>query len=120
MLLHDCPGSPNCAQSYKKDGIFVSPLIVSEDPVKRKEAWMKLKMIIKSMPRATLINETDNYLKFEFRSKFFEFVDDVEFLLDEDENHIHMRSASRSGYYDFGVNKRRLEKITAEFIQRSD
>lgn len=49
------------------------------------------------------------------RSALFRFADDVEFFLDEGTSTIHMRSASRVGYSDFGVNRRRVEEIRTRF-----
>ena len=57
----------------------------------------------------------DNYLHFEFRSAFFGFVDDVEFLIDPEDHIIHFRSASRAGYSDLGVNRRRMEQLRKAF-----
>jgi uncharacterized protein (DUF1499 family) len=56
-----------------------------------------------------------NYIHAEFRSRLFGFVDDVEFSFDEDPKTVHLRSASRTGYYDFGVNRKRMERIRAQF-----
>jgi uncharacterized protein (DUF1499 family) len=55
------------------------------------------------------------YLHAEFRSALFGFVDDVEFRMDETAGRIDVRSASRTGYFDFGVNRRRVEEIRARF-----
>jgi len=35
----------------------------------------------------------------------------VEFRIDEAAGVVHVRSASRKGYWDFGVNRRRVETI---------
>lgn len=75
----------------------------------------KLLSIIESMPAAKIAEHEGNYLRVEFTSAVFSFIDDVEFEFNEREKLIHFRSASRSGYYDFGVNKRRMERITKEF-----
>ena len=61
------------------------------------------------MPGATVIEEKPNYLYAEFRTKLLGFVDDVEFLLGD--GVIHVRSASRLGRRDFGVNRRRIESL---------
>lgn len=63
------------------------------------------------MPRTKLVDEDESYLHFEFTSLLLRFVDDVEFLFDEKIGTIHFRSASRIGYGDFGVNRRRMEEI---------
>jgi uncharacterized protein (DUF1499 family) len=55
--------------------------------------------------------EDDTYLHYEFTSLLLRFVDDVEFLFDDETRTIHFRSASRTGYGDFGVNRSRMEDI---------
>ena len=61
------------------------------------------------------MEDTGAYLHVEFTSAIFRFVDDVEFLFDAGSGTIHMRSASRAGYSDFGVNRRRMEAIRSQF-----
>ena len=68
--------------------------------------------VVQSMPRTEIIKQTDKYLHVEFRSPVFRFTDDVEFLLDESAKRVHFRSASRVGYSDLGVNRKRMERIT--------
>ena len=63
------------------------------------------------MPRTKLVEEEDAYLHYEFTSLLLRFVDDVEFVLDDETKTIHFRSASRTGYGDFGVNRQRMEEI---------
>ena len=63
------------------------------------------------MERTTIIEETDNYLYAEFKSKLMGFVDDVEFYRDPAANVVHVRSASRLGKSDAGVNRQRVEEI---------
>jgi len=67
------------------------------------------------MKGARIAEEETGYLHEEFRSALFGFVDDVEFRMDEPAGRIDVRSASRTGYYDFGVNRRRVEEIRARF-----
>jgi uncharacterized protein (DUF1499 family) len=102
-----CPGSPNCVNSQSQDAQSqIEPL--------RAMAIADLKKIIESMERVTIIQETDNYLYAEFKSKLMGYVDDVEFYLDPGENVIHVRSASRLGKSDLGVNRKRIEEIRAK------
>ena len=56
-----------------------------------------------------------NYISSESKTKVFGFIDDVEFFFSPDKPVIHLRSASRKGYYDFGVNRRRIEGIRKLF-----
>ena len=68
--------------------------------------------------RTRIVVEGRRYLRAEARSALFRFVDDVELLADEDAGLIHFRSSSRVGRSDFGVNRRRLRRITALIRQR--
>jgi uncharacterized protein (DUF1499 family) len=70
-----------------------------------------LKRVIAGLPRTKLVQEEDAYLHYEFTSLLLRFVDDVEFLFEDETKTIHFRSASRTGYGDFGVNRRRMEDI---------
>jgi uncharacterized protein (DUF1499 family) len=79
------------------------------------DARKRLVGIVRALPRVTVVEDTGNYLKVEVRSALFSFVDDVEFEFDDAAKLIHFRSASRVGYYDFGVNRRRMETIIREF-----
>ena len=74
-------------------------------------AWKKLRAIIAAFKGAKIIAEHENYLYAEFSSGMFGFVDDVEFALNEKENLIQVRSASRLGVDDLGVNRKRIETI---------
>lgn len=79
------------------------------------DARQRLLGIVRALPRVSVIEDSGNYLKVEVRSAFFSFVDEMEFEFDDAAKLIHFRSASRFGYYDFGVNRRRMETIIREF-----
>jgi uncharacterized protein (DUF1499 family) len=102
--LAACPGTPNCVNSQSDNAQSKIALL---PPV----AIAQLRNAIEGMERAKIIEETDNYLYAEFTSKLMGFVDDVEFYLDNHENVIHVRSASRLGRSDLGVNRQRIETI---------
>ena len=107
--LADCPKSPNCVSSQSSDPEHaVAPLTYTGTA---SAAMSDLKKIIAGMKRAVVISETNMYLHVEFTSAVFRFVDDVEFFADDTEKQIHVRSASRIGYSDFGVNRGRVGKI---------
>ena len=67
------------------------------------------------MSRTQIISETSNYLYAEFTTKIMGYVDDVEFWIDENAKVIHVRSASRLGKSDLGVNRTRVEEIRSQF-----
>ena len=80
-------------------------------------AYQKLVTLIASQQRARIVVKEANYLRAEFKSAILRFVDDVEFLFSADQPVIDVRSASRVGYYDFGVNRRRIEYIRNRWNQ---
>ena len=109
--LAPCPSSPNCVSSQSTDKVHaVEPLTYSSSTP---EAIADLKKIILQMERTKIITETSNYLHTEFASALWRFVDDVEFFFDDHAKLIQVRPASRLGYSDFGVNRKRVEAIRA-------
>jgi uncharacterized protein (DUF1499 family) len=114
--LTPCPASPNCVSSQAADDAHsIEPLRISGDAAR---ALQDLRRIIEAMPRVRIVRATDTELHAEFTSRLFRFVDDVDCLLDAPAGVIHIRSASRTGYSDLGVNRRRVEAIRAAFAGR--
>ncbi len=111
--LAPCPESPNCVSSMAGDEAhFIEPLSYTGSA---EEARERLIETVKSMKRTKIVAEDENYIHAEFTSAIFRFVDDVEFLFDRDANRIHVRSASRVGHSDLGVNRKRVEEIRNKF-----
>ena len=107
--LAPCPSTPNCVSSQSVDKEHaIEPLAYTGDA---KEAMSRLAKIVREMPRTQIIGEKDDYLYAEFTSLIFRFVDDVEFFPDDSAKRIHVRSASRLGKSDLGVNRKRVEAI---------
>lgn len=112
--LAPCPNSPNCVCSQSSDPTHqIAPLTFTTTPEK---AIAFLKKIIQSLPRTKIMTESEDYLYAEFKSALMGFVDDVEFYLDPKNKVIQVRSASRLGQSDLGVNRQRIETIRAKFI----
>jgi uncharacterized protein (DUF1499 family) len=82
-----------------------------------KDAFTKLTALVSRFEGANIVTQEDAYLYAEFQTKLLKFTDDVEFVLDEPEGLIQMRSASRLGRKDLGANRARLEEIRARFNQ---
>jgi len=70
------------------------------------------------MEGASIIRQEANYLYAEYRTRLMRFVDDVEFVFDEKAGLIHVRSASRLGRRDFGVNRARVEALRSRIEGR--
>ncbi len=108
--LKPCPSSPNCVstQTQQKDK-KMDPIPFELD---HQEVKKVIKDVVKSLPRTELRSESTHYLHYTFKSKIFGFIDDVEFLIDGAQKLIHFRSASRTGYSDLGVNKKRMTELS--------
>jgi len=113
-----CPDSPNCVSTVADpdDNVHYMAPLTYQGAVT--DVHAKLLAIIEKLPRTTVIEQRTNYLHVEFRSLIFRFVDDVEFYIDENAGLVHFRSASRLGYSDLGVNRKRMEKI-GELLRKS-
>jgi uncharacterized protein (DUF1499 family) len=107
--LTDCPASQNCVLSVGADAKHaIDPITYHVDRNKARETLLKVLTVV---PRTSVIEQTDNYIHATSKSRIFKFVDDVEFYFPPNENVIHVRSASRVGESDLGVNRRRVEQI---------
>jgi uncharacterized protein (DUF1499 family) len=107
--LAPCGDQPNCVGSQGTDpGHQIEPLHIKGT---MKEARRQVLDLLTSLPRTRLVTQRPDYLHVEFKSFVFGFVDDVEFQFVEGGNIIHVRSASRLGHSDLGVNRRRVEMI---------
>lgn len=111
--LAPCDSGPHCVSSETSDkDRHVAPLTYSNS---RTIALLRLEEIINGMEGAKIIKQAPNYIYATYTSAVFGFVDDVEFVLPADSHEIQLRSSSRIGYYDFGVNHARVEAIRKRF-----
>ena len=114
--LGACPNSPNCISSLENDDKHYLDAI--EYSITKEQAKEIIIEIVKEEKNSEIITVEDNYIHVIFKSGVFKFIDDLEFVFSENENTINFRSAARSGYSDFGVNRKRLERIKKEFYLR--
>ena len=107
--LAPCPSSPNCVSSRSADARHrVEPLSLAGNV---DAGWLALKEQVAALPRTRIVEQSPLYVRAECRSALFGFVDDLELLLDREAARIQVRSASRTGYGDMGVNRRRIEEL---------
>lgn len=90
----------------------IAPLPLHGDPATELQ---RLAQIVAAQPGARIVKQEDHYLYAEFSSRWLGFVDDVEFWAAPAEGVIHVRSASRMGRRDFGVNRARIEALRSAF-----
>jgi uncharacterized protein (DUF1499 family) len=115
--LRACPKSPNCVSSESDSpSSRVEPLTFQGPPEK---AWSDLKETIRELG-GKIQEEHDGFLWATFTSRVFRFVDDVEFRMVSAHGMIHVRSGSRVGYSDLGVNRRRVKKMRTLFNRKRD
>jgi len=113
--LPPCPSSPNCVSSQATDADHaIAPFKIVGNI---EEAWTALKKALISQSRTVITDETGNALHAQATSLVFRFVDDIDAILDTDARLIHIRSASRTGYGDFGVNRKRVEMLRSQLQQ---
>jgi uncharacterized protein (DUF1499 family) len=112
--LATCPDKPNCVCSefVKDEAHYIEPLDYSGSS--SKEAMGKLSQVIEDLGGEVVVSK-DGYIAATFTSSIFGFVDDVECRLDASAERIQIRSASREGYSDLGVNRKRAEALTRAF-----
>jgi uncharacterized protein (DUF1499 family) len=82
------------------------------------DAWRAAREAVASLPRTRIVSETSEYLHAESTSRIFRFVDDLELQLRPAEGKIAVRSASRVGHGDMGVNRERVETLRSELLRR--
>ena len=110
-LLSPCPKAPHCVSTQsEKPGQKLEPLLFSSDLRTVHDALLRE---IKKMKRTRILVDQPNYIHAEIRTALLRFADDLEIFIDEDRNRVHFRSSSRYGYYDFGVNRKRVEALKA-------
>lgn len=111
--LRPCPGTPNCVRS--EAGTAADAAVAPFAAPGGAADFARLVSVAAAMPRAAVVTRTDSFAHLEFTSRLMRFVDDVEFRLDSAARQIHVRSASRLGRSDLGVNRKRVEELRARY-----
>lgn len=114
--LSACPSSPNCVCSDETGTSHeIEPLRLAIQPA---DAWPLVAEAVRDLPRTRIVSNSSDYIHAECASNLLGFVDDLELHLRADEKNIAVRSASRLGYSDFGVNRRRVETLRSALRER--
>jgi len=112
-LLLRCPSTCSCVSSIERHPYRKIKSLPTESNL---ESLLMIRDIVQDMPGSRIDTISQRYLHAQFRSRWFGFVDDVHIVLNE--GRIDVRSKSRFGYYDFGVNRRRVERISRCLLSR--
>ncbi len=111
-LLRPCPGTPNCVSSEKsKNSGKIAPFTYTGSG---KEAWSRLNIAVEKSGGVVKASD-ETYLRAIYTSRIFRFVDDMEFRLDPEKQIIHVRSGSRVGKSDLGVNRKNVENVREKY-----
>jgi uncharacterized protein (DUF1499 family) len=110
--------SPNSVSSQadlwpdavQKDYARIAPIAVQGDG---KATIARIAKVVEDLPGSHVVEQRDDYLYAQFTTPLMRFVDDVEFWFDPADGVVQVRSASRVGRKDFGVNRSRVENIRA-------
>jgi len=112
--LAPCPDKPNCvsSQADKSSDHYVEPLEAGDSVL---SSIRKVTETLDAMERVSWSQKGPNHIHAEFTSSLFGFVDDVDLMV-EDDGTVHVRSASRTGYWDMGVNRKRVEALREQLV----
>lgn len=112
--LPPCPDRPNC--------VSTEPTSAKQrmDPIpfdgSAEFAQARLCRAIEEMPGGSIDRRDPGYVHALFTSRLLGFVDDVDLVIDETAGVIRFRSASRSGHWDLGANRRRMNELRNRFL----
>lgn len=116
--LKPCPSRPSCVSSVDSDDRHgVAPLRPGEG-VSLDQLWQGIADEMSAAPGTTLKTERANYRHYVKISRWVKFRDDIEFYKDEAAGVVQVRSASRVGYYDFDVNRDRVESLRGKLAEK--
>ncbi|HIF9445066.1 TPA: DUF1499 domain-containing protein [Photobacterium damselae] len=114
QINYPCNDKPNCVSSIdKRPEHHVDPFLLTSQGLSN---WQSIKAIALTLPGSKLIKETPNYLHITCSSQFLGFIDDLE--IQQKNDHLDVRSASRVGYYDFNVNRNRVELLEKKLLKQ--
>jgi uncharacterized protein (DUF1499 family) len=112
----DCPDTPNCVSSLAKNPKYrVEPFRLKKEP---KSSWDIVKETVGSLPRTKIVSANSNDIQAECTSMIFRFTDDLLLHLTPADGIIHIRSSSRTGYLDLGVNRDRIESLRKKLQEK--
>jgi uncharacterized protein (DUF1499 family) len=103
--------TPNCVSSQADPADaehYIAPIAFKGGAA---EAMAAARKAIEGMRGSSVIRQEGNYLYAEYRTPLMKFVDDVELVFDDKAGMLHVRSSSRLGRRDFGVNRARVESL---------
>lgn len=115
--LSSCPESPNCVSTQATNNRHKIDAFRLKGDFRKN--WPEIQRVVAALPRSVVVKTDETYFHATIKSRAFQFVDDLELFLDPLNGIISIRSAARTGYWDFGVNRRRVEQLRQELQGRN-
>jgi uncharacterized protein (DUF1499 family) len=109
-IFQACSFAPHCVSSTESaPQKYIAPIVVSSP-----QEWQRLQQLVLAIPRTQIAVQDVNYLHAVTSTDIMHYKDDVELLYSPAKNAVDIRSSSRVGYYDFGINRARLEQLRSQ------
>ncbi|MCI1191575.1 DUF1499 domain-containing protein [Calidifontimicrobium sp. SYSU G02091] len=99
----------------RREQAHIDPLPAIDGDARATIAWLATHL--ETRPDARIVERRGDYLRVEFTTRWLRFVDDAEFWADGAAGVVQVRSASRLGHSDLGVNRQRIEALRAQLAQ---
>ena len=115
-FLSSCPESPNCVSTEAQEIRHKIEVFRLKGDFSKN--WIEIQRALATLPRSTIEKADETYLHATFKSRMFRFIDDLELSLNPSSGIISIRSAAQTGYWDFGVNRRRVKHLRHELLSR--
>ncbi len=107
--LQSCPDKPNCVSTEAHKRMHnIDVFHLKADLSKN---WLEVQSVVAAIPRSIIVRADETYIHAIFKSRIFRFTDDLELVLDPSSGIISIRAAAKSGYWDLGVNRGRVEQL---------
>lgn len=114
--LAPCPPSPNCVSTQaEREQQRIEPLAFATDDLQKLTSTAG--EMAAAMPRWEFVTRDPDYWHIECTSLICRYIDDLEIWFDQENQLIHARSASRVGYSDMGVNRKRVEAFFDRLVE---
>lgn len=112
--LTDCSSAPHCvsSQADKTSSHYVAPFTYRGSAEHARQVLLRT---LRASDHATVQRADPRFVHATFRSSLFGFVDDVTFIINPERHVIDVKSSARVGFYDFGVNRRRVQRLRGRF-----
>ncbi|MPW36840.1 MULTISPECIES: DUF1499 domain-containing protein [Vibrio] len=109
--IQPCADKPNCVSTQDgREKYALAPFVLKPDTTLE-----AIESVALGLGRAKTADRQENYLRIEYTSKVFRFVDDLELRIIDDK--LIVRSESRTGHSDFGVNRKRADALRAALLE---